>query len=106
MTFLLIPGAGGEAWYWHRLVPELASRGHDAVAVDLPAGSDDVGLAGYADVVVAAAEGLVDVLVVAQSMGGVVGPLVCARRPVRLLALLKPMIPPPGGNAQAWRTDV
>jgi hypothetical protein len=22
-TFVLIPGAGGSAWYWHRLVPEL-----------------------------------------------------------------------------------
>jgi pimeloyl-ACP methyl ester carboxylesterase len=102
MTFVLIPGAGGEAWYWHRLIPELASRGYDAIAADLPAGSDDVGLDGYADVVVAAAEGLDDVVVVAQSMGGFVGPLVCARRPVRLLVLLNAMIPAPGETGNEW----
>jgi hypothetical protein len=21
-TYVLVPGAGGAAWYWHRLVPE------------------------------------------------------------------------------------
>jgi hypothetical protein len=26
-TFALIPGAGGDPWEWHRLIPELASRG-------------------------------------------------------------------------------
>ena len=101
---MLIPGAGGEAWYWHRLVPELAGRGHAAVAVDLPTGSDDVGWDGYADVVVDAAEGLDDVVVVAQSMGGFVGPLVCARRPVRLLVLLNAMIPAPGETFHEWST--
>jgi pimeloyl-ACP methyl ester carboxylesterase len=105
VTFVLIPGAGGQAWYWHRLVPELADRGFDAVAVDLPAGSDDVGLDGYADVVVAAAEGLDDVVVVAQSMGGLVAPLVCARRSVRLLVLLNAMIPAPGETGHAWWTE-
>ena len=29
--FVLVPGAGGSAWYWSRLVPELRARGHDAV---------------------------------------------------------------------------
>ena len=27
-TFVLIPGAGGLAWEWHRLGPELEARGH------------------------------------------------------------------------------
>ena len=35
-TFVLIPGAGGQAWYRHRVVPRLAFRGHDAIAVELP----------------------------------------------------------------------
>jgi pimeloyl-ACP methyl ester carboxylesterase len=105
MTFVLVPGAGGQAWYWHRLVPELARRGSEAVAVDLPAGSDDVGLDGYTDVVLAAAEGLDDVVVVAQSMGALVGPLVCARRPVRMLVLLNAMIPTPGETGHAWWTE-
>ena len=29
MTFLLIPGAGGSAWYWHRVVALLA--GSDSI---------------------------------------------------------------------------
>ena len=36
-TFALIPGAGGLAWYWHRVVPLLAAAGHEAIPVDLPA---------------------------------------------------------------------
>ena len=51
---MLVPGAGGSAWYWHRLVAELERRGHDAVAVDLPADDESAGLAAYADTVVAA----------------------------------------------------
>jgi hypothetical protein len=36
-AFVLIPGAGGMAWVWHRLVPLLERAGHAANAVDLPA---------------------------------------------------------------------
>jgi hypothetical protein len=32
-TFVLIPGAGGAAWYWHRVVPELRARGLEADVV-------------------------------------------------------------------------
>ena len=45
-TYVLIPGAGGDAWYWHRVVPELEARGHDVVAVDLPAADEFGGLEG------------------------------------------------------------
>ena len=102
MTFVLIPGAGGEAWFWHRLVAELSRRGHAAVPVDLPAGDDTAGWAEYADAVVAAAAGARDVVLVAQSMGGFTGPLVCDRLPVRLLVLLNAMIPAPGETGGAW----
>jgi hypothetical protein len=34
-TFVFIPGAGGVAWYWHRVVPLLKDAKHDAIAVDL-----------------------------------------------------------------------
>lgn len=44
-TFVLIAGAGGQAWFWHRLVSELRSPGHVAIAVQLPAGDDSAGLA-------------------------------------------------------------
>jgi pimeloyl-ACP methyl ester carboxylesterase len=42
LTYVLIPGAGGAAWYWHLVERELRQRGHDVVAVDLPADDDYV----------------------------------------------------------------
>jgi hypothetical protein len=42
-TDVLIPAAGGEPWEWRRLVPELTSRRHDAIAVRLPAEDDSAG---------------------------------------------------------------
>src|SRR5215207_4082128 len=101
--FVLIPGAGGSAWYWHRLVPELRDRGHDALAVELPTGDEAAGIPEYADAVVAAiGEPADDLVVVAQSMGAYTGPLVCERVPVKLLVLLNPMIPRPGETAGEW----
>ena len=43
-TFVLVPGAGGNASYWHRLVPELERLGHRGLAVDLPASDPAAGL--------------------------------------------------------------
>ncbi|MGY1773024.1 alpha/beta fold hydrolase [Blastococcus sp. SYSU D00813] len=106
-TFVLVPGAGGAAWYWSRLVPELERRGAAAVAVDLPAGDDHAGLAAYADAVVAAAGdagGADGIVLVAQSMGGLTAPLVCDRLPVRLLVLLNAMVPRPGETGGDWWT--
>ena len=37
MDYVLIPGAGGRAWYWHLLAPGLAGQGHRPIAVELPA---------------------------------------------------------------------
>jgi pimeloyl-ACP methyl ester carboxylesterase len=103
VTFILIPGAGGQAWYWHRMVPELAARGHEVVAVDLPAGDDSAGWAEYTDAVVDAIgtrrSGLV---LVAQSMGGFTAPLVCGRVPVDLLVLVNAMVPVPGETGGEW----
>ena len=73
-TFVLVPGAGGSAWYWHRLVAELERRGHEAVAVDLPADDETAGLAEYTDTVVAAVGDRAPVVLVAQSMGGLTAP--------------------------------
>ena len=50
---------------------ELERRGHEAVAVDLPADDETAGLADYADTVVAAAGDSAPIVLVAQSMGGV-----------------------------------
>jgi pimeloyl-ACP methyl ester carboxylesterase len=107
-TFVLIPGAGGTAWYWHRLVPELQQRGHEVVAVDLPAGDDGAGLAEYADAVVDAVGDRADrrqLILVAQSLAGFTAPLVCERLPVDLLVLLNAMVPAPGETPGDWWAD-
>jgi pimeloyl-ACP methyl ester carboxylesterase len=102
LALVLVPGAGGDAWYWHRLVPELARLGLTSVAVDLPTDDDGAGLDTYADVVLDAAAPWDDVVLVAQSMGGLTAPLVAARRPVRSLVLLNAMIPRPGETGGQW----
>ena len=102
VTFGLIPGAGGDAWYWHRVVPELEARGHRAVPIDLPAEDDTAGLADYVEVVVEALADAAPVALVAQSMGGLAAPLVCERRPVDLLVLVNAMIPSPNESGGAW----
>jgi pimeloyl-ACP methyl ester carboxylesterase len=104
-VFVLVPGAGGAAWYWHRVVPELRARGHEAVAVDLPGADESAGLPEYADAVAEAIGGRHDVVLVAQSMGGFTAPVVCARIPVRLLVLVNAMIPLPGETPGAWWDD-
>lgn len=68
-TYALIPGGGGDPWEWHRLVPELASRGHHAIAIRLPADDDAAGWSEYADAVVDAIGDHTDVILVASSMG-------------------------------------
>jgi pimeloyl-ACP methyl ester carboxylesterase len=102
MTFVLVPGAGGEGWYWHRVVPLLEADGHRVVAVDLPAGDDNAGLAEYADVIVAAADGATDVVLVAQSLGGFSAPLAVGRLDVRRLVLVNAMVPRPGETFGEW----
>lgn len=101
-TYVLIPGAGGMAWYWHRLVPELEARGQDALAVDLPADDDAAGLAEYVDAVVEAIGDRRELVVVGQSMGACTAPLVCERVEVDLLVLLNAMIPAPGETPGDW----
>jgi len=104
-TYVLIPGAGGDAWYWHLLEPELRGRGHDVVAADLPANDDSAGLAEYAGAVVEAIGDRTGIVLVAQSLGGFTAPLVCERVPVDLLVMLNAMVPSPGESAGEWWTN-
>ncbi|GAA4675898.1 alpha/beta fold hydrolase [Pseudonocardia yuanmonensis] len=101
-TFLLLPGAGGEAWYWHRVVPELAARGHEPVAVDLPADDETAGWAEYTALALAALGDRPDPVVVGQSMGAFTAALVCSAVEARRLVLVNPMIPAPGERAGEW----
>jgi pimeloyl-ACP methyl ester carboxylesterase len=100
-TFVLIPGADGRAWYWHRLVPELRAQGHETVTLDLPTRAD-AGLDAFADAIVAAIGGRDRPVLVAQSLAGFTAPLVCARVPVAELVLVNAMVPTPGESAGEW----
>ena len=101
-TFVLIPGAGGVAWYWHRIVPLLKDAKHQAIAVDLPGDDERAGLSAYADRVVKAIGRRKDAILVAQSLGGFTAALVCDRVPIRMLVFLNAMIPLPGETAGKW----
>jgi len=97
---VLIHGAGDVGWYWHRVDAELRARGHDVVVMDLPVDDDSAGLSDYADVVVEAIGNRSNLIVVAQSFGGYIAPIVCDRRPAKLLVLVAGMVPSPGESAE------
>jgi pimeloyl-ACP methyl ester carboxylesterase len=101
-VFVMVPGAGGAAWYWHRVVPLLRARGHEAIAVDLPGDDDARGLPEYTDLIIGAIGDHRDAVVVAQSMGAFSAVAACARAEVSLLVLANPMIPRPGETPGAW----
>lgn len=107
-TYVLIPGAGSDSWYWHLVVPRLEALGHDAIAVDLPCDDDAAGLEEYAQAVVDAvgapdaSRDDPDLILVAQSLAGFTAPLVCERLPVRLLVLVAAMVPRPGEPPGEW----
>lgn len=99
-TYVLIHGAGDVGWYWHLVDAQLRERGHDVVVMDLPVEDDSAGLSEYADVVIRAIGERENLIVVGQSFAGYVAPIVCARKPARLLVLVAGMIPAPGESAE------
>src|SRR4051794_8812755 len=99
MTFVLVPGAGGDGFYWHLLAPLLRP---DTVSVDLPAGDPGGGAAAGAHAVLAAASGAPDVPLVAQSLGGFSAPLAAERLDARRIVLLNAMVPKPGETFNEW----
>lgn len=107
MRVVLLPGAGGAAAYWDKVVPLLEAEGHEAVAVELPADDESAGLPEYVEVALAATGDANEVLVVAQSMGAFTAPMLVARllaegRTVVGLALLNAMVPTPGETPGDW----
>jgi len=101
-SFVLIPGAGGAAWYWHRVVPLLRQAGHEAIAVDLPGDDETAGLFEYARLVADAIDGRRNVVLVAQSLGAFTAPLAAAMAPVAAIVFVNAMIPLPGETPGAW----
>jgi pimeloyl-ACP methyl ester carboxylesterase len=104
-TFVLLPGAGGSRWYWHRVASELVDRGHEVLAIGLPAADPDAGLTAYAEITRAAVDERGDpgeLVLVGQSLGGFTASLVASQLPTDRLVLLNAMIPRPGETAGEW----
>jgi pimeloyl-ACP methyl ester carboxylesterase len=100
-SFVLVPGAGGNAGLWQLVEPLLQRAGYHSVAVTLPNWSGAT-FTDHADAIVAAAGAPDEVTLVAQSMGAFAAPMSCDRLPVAELVLLNAMIPAPGETAGEW----
>jgi pimeloyl-ACP methyl ester carboxylesterase len=101
-TYVLVPGAGGAASYWSRVVPLLEQAGHEVAAVGLPGSSIEAGLPEYVELVVAAARPSSSVILVAQSLGGFTAAMAAERLPVQGLVLVNAMVPVPGETPGQW----
>lgn len=106
-TCALIHGAYDVGWYWHRVERELRERGHRSVAPDLPIDDDSAGLLDNARSVVDAINTVHDggeLIVVGQSWGGYIAPIVAEMTNAHLLVLVAPMIPRPGEtDEEMWK---
>jgi pimeloyl-ACP methyl ester carboxylesterase len=92
---VLIHGAWHGAWCWGRLIPALAARGREAIAIDLPGAGDDttplasVTLDLYAKRVVETLEHLAEpAVLVGHSMGGLSITAAAERAPERIAKLV------------------
>jgi pimeloyl-ACP methyl ester carboxylesterase len=100
-SFVLVPGAGGNAGYWQLVEPLIQQAGFGSVGVSLP-NWPGATFADHADAIVAAAGTATEITLVVQSMGAFSAPLTCNRLPVAELVLLNAMIPAPGETAGEW----
>ncbi len=93
MQYILVHGLGHGGWCWERTEAELAARGHQAIAPDLPLTS----LADDADSVATLIDGHPGAVVVGHSYGGLVISQATARsesEPSALIYLAAAMIAP------------
>jgi pimeloyl-ACP methyl ester carboxylesterase len=101
-SYILVPGAGGMAWYWHRVVRPLKHAHRQAIAVDLPGDDERAGLDDYAQIVLREIGQRRNVIVVAQSLGAFTAAIVCKRVSVDKLIFVNAMFPLPGETAGDW----
>jgi pimeloyl-ACP methyl ester carboxylesterase len=78
------------------VVGPLRDRGHEVVAPELPSEDTQLGLEDYADAIDDALADADDVVLVPHSLGGLVGPVVAKRRPLRPLVYVASLVPEPG----------
>ncbi len=106
-TYALIHGAYDVGWYWHLVERELEKRGHRSVAPDLPIEDDGASLLDNAQAVVDAIDKVHhggELIVVGQSWGGYIAPVVADRAKADRLVLVAPMIPRPGEtDEEMWK---
>ena len=106
-TYALIHGAYDVGWYWHLVERELQERGHRSVAPDLPIEDDDASLKDHAQSVVDAVDKVHDggeLIVVGQSWGGYIAPIVARLAKADRLVLVAPMVPKPGEtDEEMWK---
>jgi pimeloyl-ACP methyl ester carboxylesterase len=96
VAFGLVHGSWHDAWCWEQVVRELEQRGHSAFAPDMPIDRPGLGLADYADAVQSTLPADEGIILVGHSLGASVIPLVAARRSVRRLVFLCPVLRQPG----------
>jgi pimeloyl-ACP methyl ester carboxylesterase len=101
-SYILIPGAGGMAWYWHRVVALLEQAQREAIAVDLPGDDESAGLDDYAEIVVREIGQRTNVTLVAQSLGAFTAAVACERISAGKLIFVNAMVPVPGETAGDW----
>jgi pimeloyl-ACP methyl ester carboxylesterase len=113
-TFLLVHGAWHGGWCWHRVVPLLVSKGHTAVAPDLPGHGNDktptarVTLKSYTDRICEIAGGQSEpVILVGHSMGGVAITQAAEDCPekIRALVYLCAFLPRNGDSLTTWASE-
>ena len=104
-TYALIHGAYDVGWYWHLVERELRQRGHRTVAPDLPIEDDDASLLDHAQFVVDAIDETDgELIIVGQSWGGYIAPIVAHLAEADRLVLVAPMIPRPSEtDDEMWK---
>lgn len=100
-SYVLVHGSWHGPWCWERVIYQLTSLDHRAVAVDLPILDTTAGTEEYVGAIEAAIEDPSDTVVVAHSMSGLIAPVLAQRlhaqgHGLRELVLLASLLPLPG----------
>lgn len=106
-TFVFVHGAQHGAWCWHKVIPRLEERGHDAIAFDLPAHGidttpiEEISLDAYVNRILEVLDRLEEpaILVGHSNAGGVITQT-AQERPVAIdtLVYLSAILPNPGSS--------